>query len=138
MSVSQPFEIVQPIVGRLGQTLGTVIDIEQDRIERRSTRVLMVAPTSSSRMPTRGSSRQFPKSSAMGPRAHATTAGTSSATVTLGIGAQFREGRAKGEAHAEATDEDRGVRRFERPAGDRRECAFRTRAGCSSARSARA
>ena len=73
--------IVETVIGLAGEPFRAIVDIEQDRVVGAAPDRIS-SPTSVSRMVTRGSSRLPPNSSAIGPRAQATTAGTSSATVT--------------------------------------------------------
>ena len=67
--------------------------------------VRMISVTSASRMLTRGSPRLSPKISAIGPRAQATTAGTSSATTICALLPSTRQRGTQRKAHAEAADE---------------------------------
>ena len=69
-----------------------------------------IAATSPRRSSTRGSSRLPANSAAIGPRAQATTAGTSSATATCAPRPQRRQRRAQREAHAEPADQQRAAR----------------------------
>ena len=86
--------IVEPVVGLAGQPVRAVVDIEQDRVEGRGLAMRITSPDVALGMLTRGSSRLPPKISAIGPRAQATTAGTSSATVIRAFGPAPRALRA--------------------------------------------
>ena len=82
---------------------------------------------------TRRSSRQPANTSANGPRAHRTTAGTSSATTTCASGPMCGQRCTEREAHAESADEELRPRMiFEAPTGLDRERPPPSRSGASS------
>ena len=72
---------IKPVISFPGQSLGTVVDVQQDGIigplPSRN-----IPATSASRTVTRSSLSGWPASSPRGPRFHTTTSGISSATIT--------------------------------------------------------
>ena len=76
-----PCEIVQHIVGVARQPFRAIVDVEQDRVERRSDRTGSVDRHRLRECSRAGRPDCRRKHRAIGPRAHLTTAGTSSATV---------------------------------------------------------